>query len=222
MKRKKIQSLFDITIGQYQKMAKIENITNHQIISIIYDIPYEIVLDVPEKQINAEAENIKQILNEKQNFIRKYKGLGFEPDLDNMSAGAFADAYEYSKNISQLHLFTSVLYRPIKKDYFYYIRSKKYNITPYKSALEREEEVRELPLALLYSAQGFFLRLQKSYLNVIQKRIQAKSRRPSQLLKRIGSIKTGVGVLNSMQSQVETTLKLIGSQKNLLVKSFGI
>ena len=65
MKRKKIQSLFDITIGQYQKMAKIENITNHQIISIVYDIPYEIVLDVPEKQINSEAENIKQILNEK-------------------------------------------------------------------------------------------------------------------------------------------------------------
>lgn len=222
MKRKQIQTLFDITIGQYQKIQSIENITNRQLISIVYNIPYEITADIPQKQIESEALHIKEVLNQKQDFIRKYKGLGFEPDLDNMTAGAFADAYEYSKNESQLHLFTAVLYRPIKKDWFYYTRSEKYNIQEYKSALEVEEWSKGLPLALTISAQGFFFDLLKSFLNVIQSRIQQKSKQPSLLQKQTGSIKTGAGVLNSMRSLVETTLKLNELQKNRLVRSYGI
>jgi len=52
MKRKQIKTLYDITIGQYQKIVAIENISNRQLISIIYDIPYEVTADIPEKQIN--------------------------------------------------------------------------------------------------------------------------------------------------------------------------
>jgi len=139
-----------------------------------------------------------------------------------MTAGAFADAFEYSKNESQAHLFIGVLYRPIKKDWFYYTNSKKYNIEPYKSALEVEEFTKQLPLALLFGARGFFFDLQQSFLNVIQKRIAQKSKQLSQSQKQTGSTEIGGGVLNSMQSLVETTSKLIELQKSQYQKLCGI
>lgn len=199
MKKKKIQSLFDITIGQFQKIDELEDPTNIEIISILYNIPIEQAKKISKKQVDQEANNIRKVLMQKPEFIKTYKGLGFEPDLDNMTAGAFADASTYSEQIETLHLFTAVLYRPIKKDIYWFTKSKKYNIEKYKSASEKEKEAKEMPLALALSAQGFFLTLRKSFITVIQNRLVQKSKVLKALQKQNDSKGIGDGVLNSMQ-----------------------
>ena len=218
MKRKRITSLFDITIGQYQKYLELKEPTNRQIISVFYNIPYELTADIPIKQINSEALQLKELFESKPEFIKKYKGLGFEPDLDNMKAGAFADAFEYSKNESTWHLFTAVMYRPIVKDWFWLTKSKKYNIKKYKSAKEIEDKAKQLPLALLMSAQGFFFDLRQSFLSVIHQRAHEKSKHLNQSPKQKGSTGIGDGVSNFMQLLEETILKLKELQMNLLAK----
>lgn len=199
MKRKKIQSLFDITIGQFQEIKELKEPTNIEIISILYNIPIEKAKEISKKQVDQEANDIRKVLMHEAKFIKKYKGLGFEPDLDNMTAGAFADASTYSEQIETLHLFTAVLYRPIKKDIYWLTRSKNYNIKKYKSASEKEKQAKELPLALALSAQGFFLTLRKSFITVIQKRLVQKSKALKALQKQKGSKEIGDGGLNSMQ-----------------------
>lgn len=200
MKRKKIQSLFDITIGQFQKLQKYEDPTNIEIISIFYDIPIEQAKEISQKQIDSEANNIRKVLMQKPTFVKKWNGLGFEPDLDNMKAGAFADASTYSEQIETLHLFTACLYRPMKKNIYWLVNSNKYNIEEYKGALKREEEAKQMPLALALSAQSFFLTLRQSFITVIQNRIAQKSKHLRALQKQKDLTKTGDGVLNSIQS----------------------
>ena len=73
MKRKKIQSLFDITIGQFQEIKELEEPTNIEIISILYKIPIEKAKEISKKQIDQEANNIRKVLMHEAKFIKKYK-----------------------------------------------------------------------------------------------------------------------------------------------------
>jgi len=218
MKRKQINSLFDITIEQYQKYLKIKDPDARQIISVFYSIPYELTADMSVKQINEQAIHVLKVLEQDPKHYLKYKGYGFEPDLNNMTAGAFADAFNYVQNEDTIHLFTAVMYRKLTTFSRLCFWTKKYEIEPYKSAKEMEDEAKQMPLALFFSAKGFFFDLRQSFLNVIQQRVRAKSKHPKVLQKQTDSTGIGDGVLNSMQSLVETTLKLNELQKSLYLK----
>lgn len=216
MKRKKIQSLFDITIGQFQKYHEIENPDNTDIVSVFYDISREDADKISKKQIDQEANNIRKVLSQEPKFVTKYKGLGFEPDLDNMASGAFADAAKYGENIETFHLFTAVMYRPIIKNLYWLTRSKMYNIKEYDGAAKHEEKAKQMPLALTLSAHAFFLTLRESFITVIRNRLAQKSKQLKALQKQKDSTEIGDGVLNSMQLLEEIILNLKQLPENRL------
>ena len=220
-KVKKIKSTFDISIGQFQEFEKLEKPTDEQAISIFYNIDIEIVHKLSVKTITELSQSIAEVLgkeNDKHKLVRKYKGLGFEPDLENMQAGAFADAHTYAQSIETIHLFTAVLYRPIKKDIYNLFRTKEYNIKEYNGTKGIEEKAKDLPLGLFLGAQAFFLTLRKDFLSAILNRFQ-RSNQPQKADSNNNDL-TGIGDGRSdfTRWQVEIISKLNEQQKSLYRK----
>ena len=218
VKLRKIKSTFDISIGQYQEYEKLENPTDEDIISIFYKIDKSLVPKLSVKDVNRIAQELREILgqdNTKHRLRLKYKGLGFEPDLENMQTGAFADAITYAENIDTIHLFTSVMYRPLKKDIYYFLRSKKYNIQEYNGTKGIEQQAKDLPLGLFLGAQAFFLTLRNDFLTAIRNRAAQKSQQSKASSSNVGSTETGGGGYDFMQLLEETILKSRKSNESL-------
>lgn len=218
VKFKRIKSTFDISIGQFQEFDKLENPTEQDIVSIFYKIDKSVIPTIPFKQIAELANELKTILDKEHKLILKYKGLGFEPDLDNMSTGAFADAVTYAEKLDTIHLFTAVMYRPIKKDIYWWMRSKQYNLKEYTGTKGIEDTAKDLPLALFLGAQAFFLTLRNDFLRSIRDRFQAESKQQKANLNKNDLTKIGGGVSDFMQLLEETILKSMQSQKSLYQK----
>lgn len=219
LKLNKIKSTFDVTIGQFQKFNQIEDPTDIDIVSIFYNLDEDAVKLISHKDVKKLANDVKEALNKQPEHITKYKDLAFEPDLENMSAGAYGDAITYAQSIDTAHLFTVVLYRPIKKDLNWWFKRENYNIKEYKGASQISNKAKDLPLALFLSAQGFFLTLRNDLLNAIQNRFQQKNKQLSQNLKKKDYKDIGASLYRFMQLLEETTNDFsMKQEKNQLVK----
>ena len=217
MELKRIKSTFDITIGQYQEFVKIDNPDNIDVVSVFYNLDRDAVKLISHKQVDELANEIIEILNSEHKHVLKWKRFAFEPDLENMSAGAFGDAITYAQDISTAHLFTSVLYRPIVKRWFNF--SKRYEIKPYEGTMHIGDKAKNLPLGLYLGANAFFFNLRNDFITAIQNRFQAKSKQVNQYLNKNDS--KGIGVLLSrfMQQLEEITdNSFMKHQTNQLVK----
>lgn len=120
---KKIESWYDITIGQYQEMMLIES--TNEISKFIQQI--SIALDIDQEKIRAMSLNEFNDLQTKMSFLsqsvnsevvpiievngRKY---GLIPDMSTVDAGTFIDAEQFKEDtIANLHNLVALIYRPV-------------------------------------------------------------------------------------------------------------
>lgn len=205
LKLNKIKSTFDITIGQFQKYSKIENPTHIETVCIFYNLSEKAVNLFSYKDVERLANDVYKVFDQEHEHRLIYKDLGFEPDLENMAAGAYGDAINYAQSIDTAHLFTAVLYRPIKKNIFWWFKRKEYNIEPYNGTKGLEKKAKDLPLGLYLGCQAFFLTLRNDLLNAIQNRIIQKNNQLNQYLNKSDSKETGALLYRFMQSLEEIT-----------------
>lgn len=217
MRLRKVKNTFDITIGQYQQFCKVENPTDIDIVSIFYNLDKDAVNLISHKQVTQLANEIKEILNSEHKHILKWNDLGFEPDLDNMTTNAFGDAITYAQSIDTAHLFTAVLYRPIKKRWLNF--TKRYEVKEYTGTHNIRDKAKDLPLALFLGANAFFLTLRKDFTIAIQNRFQAKSKQLKANLNKSDLNETGDLLSHFMQLleeiSISSSMKL---EKNQFVK----
>jgi hypothetical protein len=89
---------------------------------------------------------------------------GFEPNIEEISTGAYIDAENYLTDVQTLHKAMAVLYRPIiakTKDL--------YTIEPYESALKYEGIMKSAPLDVVFGMQVFFWDLGIELLNAMSR-----------------------------------------------------
>ena len=171
------QTADDITLGQYQQFAKLQTelrdgkelneFVKIRLVSIFCDVPVEVVkefsIDDVDK-VSAEVANVvSTIVLDKDEAITpiiEIEGVefGFIPDMENMTAGEFADLSEYLNEFSDLNKVMAVLYRPIKhKFYNKYVGVDQYSLEPYNGTSEFSDIMKLMPVERAVRA-SFFLR----------------------------------------------------------------
>ena len=114
-------------------------------------IPHKDYKDIVNVLVYALSEQTTEL-------IRTYKGLGFIPNLDDITSAEYADLDalwdEDETNIVEV---MNVLYRPIKRKIL-----DEYQIEDYTDKIH--DDIYNLPLSVVKSSLGFFLTLRESLL----------------------------------------------------------
>ena len=119
--------LSEITLGQYQKFAKIsekdqeEDFLQKKMIEIFCGVPLKYVDNFKYTSIKKVTTVLVQMFKEKTNLIERFTmdgvEYGFIPKLDDMSFGEYADLDQLMKDWDTMDKALAVLYRPVKKSY---------------------------------------------------------------------------------------------------------
>ena len=161
------ENIEDVTLGTFQKYAELlkrEDLSelefNKRKIHIFTGIPQRKISKVKQSDYKGILEQIDIALNTdspfKNTFTLKDITFGFNPNLDTMTTGEFADLSKYGTDIENLHLVMAILYRPITEEV-----GKSYTIESYKGTKEHAETMREIPLNIANGVLGFFCSLAK-------------------------------------------------------------
>ena len=151
--------LSEITLGQYQKFAKIaekdqeEDFLQKKMIEIFCGVPLKYVDNFKYTSIKKVTTVLVQMFKEKTNLIERFKmdgvEYGFIPKLDDMSFGEYADLDQLMKDWDTMDKALAVLYRPVKKSY-----SGRYIIEEYD--VDKTKPMAGMPLDVAFSAVFFF------------------------------------------------------------------
>ena len=127
MKRQNIlvpNNLSEITLGQYQRFARInekeenEKVLERKMIEIFCSIDAENVKKIEYKSLKKIVVLLSDVINKKPELVKRFKidkqEFGFIPKLDDMSFGEFVDLDTSLADWDTMHLAMGVLYRPIK------------------------------------------------------------------------------------------------------------
>lgn len=123
---KKVTSWDEVTIGQYQEIMAIQS-TNKiskfiESISIIMDCDPQLIRDMnmtEYKKLVADTQFLSEQPNASIEKIIEVDGkrYGLIPDMTLIEAGVFIDAEQFKEDsITNLHLLTALIYRPIVKE----------------------------------------------------------------------------------------------------------
>jgi hypothetical protein len=156
--------LSEITLIQFmaynQYLNANKEITQEQadkkMVSVFCKLSSKEVNQIPIKDYKDIVEILTATLNESAgDLILQHKGLGFIPNLDDISVSEYGDLeLFYKKDESRIDEFMSVLYRPINQKL-----GKSYTINKYDGELKHIDEIHQLPMDVVRSAEGFFLDL---------------------------------------------------------------
>lgn len=154
--------LSEITLGQYQKFAKIsekdqeEDFLQKKMIEIFCGVPLKYVDNFKYTSIKKVTTVLVQMFKEKTNLIERFKmdgvEYGFIPKLDDMSFGEYADLDQLMKDWDTMDKALAVLYRPVKKSY-----SGRYIIEEYD--VDKTKPMAGMPLDVAFSAVFFLVNL---------------------------------------------------------------
>jgi hypothetical protein len=156
--------LSEITLIQFmaynQYLNANKEITQEQadkkMVSVFCKLSSKEVNQIPIKDYKEIVDILTATLNESAgDLILQYKGLGFIPNLDDISVSEYGDLeLFYTEDESRIDEFMSVLYRPINQKL-----GKSYTINKYDGEPKHIDEIHQLPMDLVRSAVGFFLDL---------------------------------------------------------------
>ncbi len=160
----------EITLGQYQKFAKL--VEKEQEEDFLQKKMIEIFCGINLKEVDqykyTAVKKISKILSEmlqqkpklKTRFHYKGKELGFIPRIEDLSFGEFVDLDMLMKDWDSMDKALGILYREIDMKF-----SNKYTIVRYNS--ESIEDMREMPLDIALGAIFFLWNLRKELTNHI-------------------------------------------------------
>jgi hypothetical protein len=188
-------NLNDITIGQYQRLHKLNEsdlegvALDNEILKLFTGV--DNVGGISQKDRGGLLESITLALSNEGEFKQRVKlehlTLGMIPNFDKIVGSEYTDLIKYADSVEDLHRFMAVAYRPIKhKDAF-----SNYSIVNYSGTSELSEVMKHLPMSIVKGFNGFFLTLSNDLEGHIQRctaEAQAKE------LKRVTSLESGVGM----------------------------
>lgn len=172
-------ALSDITLGQYQKYLRIleenegaDDFLALKTIEIFCNVSLKDVLSIPAKDAEKVLSIITKAFEEKPKLIRRFDllgvDMGFEPQLETISLGAYIDVEDNISDWQKMHKAMAALYRPVN------FKSKdKYTIAPYEPSEDVSALMKEMPLDVAMSAMVFFYDLGKELLKAIPNYIQS-------------------------------------------------
>lgn len=171
-------ALSDITLGQYQKYLRVleenegaDDFLALKTIEIFCNISLKDVLSIPAKDAERVLSIITKAFEEKPKLIRRFDllgvDMGFEPQLEMISLGAYIDVEDNISDWDMMHKAMAALYRPVN------FKSKdKYTIAPYEPSEDVSALMKEMPLDVVMSSMVFFYDLGKELLKAIPSYIQ--------------------------------------------------
>ena len=202
-------ALSDITLGQYQRYIKIleenegaDDFLALKTIEIFCNVSLKDVLQIPAKDAEKVLSIISKAFEEKPNLIRRFDllgvDMGFEPQLETISLGAYIDVEDNISDWQMMHKAMAALYRPVN------FKSKdKYTIAPYEPSEQVSELMKGMPLDVVMSAMVFFYDLGKELLKAIPSYIQKNLTEEQTYLLKQTLAQSGGGINQSMHSLEE-------------------
>ena len=154
----------EITLGQYQKFAKLvekeqeEDFLQKKMIEIFCGIDLKEVSEYKYTAVKKITKILSEMLQQKPKlktrFHYKGKELGFIPRIEDLSFGEFVDLDMLMKDWNSMDKALGILYREIDMKF-----SNKYTIVRYNS--DSIEDMREMPLDIALGAIFFLWNLKK-------------------------------------------------------------
>jgi len=162
-------NLKEITLGQYQRFAKINDseqdadFYEKKMIEIFCSINLEDVNKIEYKSIKKVIGILNKMFDAKPELIHSFQidniKFGFHPKLDAMSFGEFVDLDTSLTDWKTMHEAMNVLYRPITKNLF-----GSYEIEDYMPDVNYN--MKEMPLEAALSAIFFLIDLEKELMKL--------------------------------------------------------
>lgn len=187
------ESLNDITLEQWQKYVSIEDPTDEQCVEILCNITPQEVLELPNEVYDKITDKVTALIPELngshkviKRFYHRGKMYGMIPNFDKISYGANKDILATIGDWDKMHYAMNALYRPVIKTSGDY-----YEIDKYRGE-ETINDMRDIPLDVVFSARVFFYNLTNALLKAIPNYLQrvveeeCKGQMPDQITKENG------------------------------------
>ena len=197
-------SLSEITLNQYQRFLKVQEINNDEhilqckMIEIFCNVDFKDVKKIKLKDAQKIIEMITRLFETKPQLVKTFKLNGvefaFHPDLESMTMGEYIDVDTYLPQNNQMHLALNVLYRPIKNK-----SAGKYSIEEYN--IDTKDRMLDMPLDAVLGAVFFFQNLGLELLAVMNHYLVGELDKQQLPLQDLD--KNGVGIQASMHSLKE-------------------
>tara|TARA_R110002050_G_scaffold277064_1_gene422532 strand:+ start:128 stop:781 length:654 start_codon:yes stop_codon:yes gene_type:complete len=198
-------SLNEITLGQYQEFAKLENNTKInpaeiqlKMIETFCSVSELVARGMRATDIAEICEMLNNMFDTEHQLVSKFKlngvDYGFIPELDDMSFGEYMDLDTFIGDNDNIHRAANVLFRPIE-----FKRGDRYTIKEYDS--NTSETAKDFPLDAVLGAIVFFYTLGKDLSVVMLNSLDKKNERD--LAQYLISLPNMDGSIHSMQSLTE-------------------
>lgn len=198
-------SLNEITLGQYQEFAKLEDNTKINpaeiqlnMIQIFCNVSELVARGMRATDIAEICEMLNNMFDTQHQLVSKFKlngvDYGFIPELDDMSFGEYMDLDTFIGDNDNIHRAANVLFRPIE-----FKRGDRYTIKEYDS--NTSETAKDFPLDAVLGAIVFFYTLGKDLSVVMLNSLDKKNERD--LAQYLISLPNMDGSIHSMQSLTE-------------------
>ena len=204
------EKLNEVTLLQYQQFLKIKEddpIRVEKTISIFCKINIDTVRKTQKSEITEIFNQLTSLLKEEpeRTPIFKMNGVqyGFIPKLDEMSWGEYIDLDTSISDWENMHKAMAVLYRPVSQK----IKSK-YLIKDYDPDEQLFEDMKQMPLDIVFGALVFFYRLSNELLNVIPNYL-AEEFKKTGLIQNQNSNQNGDGMLRYLALLTENFYSLM-------------
>jgi len=162
------ETLADITLRQWQKYVSIEEPSDEQCVAILCNLESNEVLNLPNDVYDSVVEKLAKLLPQldgNQTLIKRFKHkgkmYGMIPNLDNITYGANKDILATIGDWDKMHYAMNALYRPIIKT-----SGDSYEIQEYGGD-KTIDELRNMPLDVVFGARFFFYSLTNALLKAI-------------------------------------------------------
>ena len=166
------ENINEITVEQFQKYNKListnepSEFVNQKTIEIFCNLDLKDVVKISYNSSREILNHLNEIFKQAPKFQNKFKAngitFGFEPNLEEITTGAYIDAETYLGDIDTLHKAMAVLYRPIKTEL-----KDLYTIEDYNSSKDFEHIMKQAPLNVALGMQVFFCNLGSELLNAM-------------------------------------------------------
>jgi len=195
-------TLNEITLGQYQEYAKLQDLTETDLqlktIEIFCNVPEVVVRNMKATDIVEICGIINNMFDTKHQLISMFKmngvEYGFIPSLEDMSFGEYVDLDTFIGDNDNLHRAVNVLYRPIE-----HRKGNRYTIKDYEP--NTSEIAKDMPLDAVLGAVVFFYNLGKDLSLVMLNSLDKKNEQT--LAEYLTSQPNGGGTIQSMDYLTE-------------------
>jgi len=206
-------TLKEMTVEQfmkYVKLTKLDGLNEDGLmvgtVAIFCNLSTSEVLAFPMADLKETYETITKVLEEKPEFLTVWNGLGFIPNLNNLTTAEFIDLDLYFHDPENYHRAMAVMYRPIVNQ-----KGNEYTISEYKGTEATAEERLKMPLDLFLGAQLFFWTLSRDLQQSMIGSLECLTPQRAEL--EIALMRNGVGFPQYIQS-LKDSVKILNGYIN--------